>query len=134
MAPTANALAGDAPEIRTGLTSLKARCPGDTSDRVMTHLKLTFRLALGCLLALTGLCAPAAAENGEVLVRRHCGGCHAVGATGDSPEPAAPKFRELHKRYDPEVLGEALAEGILVGHPLMPEFRFAPRDVQSIIL
>ena len=57
-----------------------------------------------------------------------------MGATGDSPEPAAPKFRELNQRYDPEVLGEALAEGILTGHPLMPEFRFDPTDVQSIIL
>jgi len=134
MARASNALAGDATEIRTGLTSLKALRPGDTSNRVMTGLKLTFRLTLGCLLALTGLSAPAAAESGEVLVRRHCGGCHAVGATGDSPEPAAPKFRQLHQRYDPEALGEALAEGILTGHPLMPEFRFEPKDVQSIIL
>lgn len=94
---------------------------------------LVSRLALGFVLALAGLCTSAAAESGQVLVRRHCGGCHAIGTTGDSPEPAAPKFRELHQRYDPEVLGEALAEGILTGHPLMPEFRFEPKDVQSII-
>lgn len=67
-------------------------------------------------------------------MRRYCGGCHAVGQTGDSKEPAAPPFRELHRRYDPEVLGEALAEGILTGHPLMPEFRFEADDVRAIIL
>ena len=101
----------------------------------MTRLKLASRMGLGCLLAITGLwTSSATAQGGEVLVRRHCASCHAVGATGNSPEPAAPKFRELHQRYDPAVLAEALAEGILTGHPLMPEFRFEPRDVQEIIL
>lgn len=92
-------------------------------------------LILGCALSLAAFTAGAATpERGETLVRRHCGGCHAVGKAGASQEAAAPRFRELHKRYDPEVLGEALAEGILTGHPLMPEFRFGPDDVQSIIL
>lgn len=92
-------------------------------------------LVVGCALALMASAASAASpERGGMLVRRHCGGCHAVGRTGTSHEPAAPPFRDLHKRYDPEVLGEALAEGILTGHPLMPEFRFPPEDVQSIIL
>ena len=73
--------------------------------------------------------APSAARGG-VLVQRHCGGCHATKATGSSPHPAAPPLRELHRRYEPE----ALAEGILTGHPAMPEFRFEAPDVRSIIL
>lgn len=72
-------------------------------------------------------------ERGEVLVTRHCSGCHATGAKGASPEPTAPLFRELHRRYDPELLAEALAEGLLTGHPMMPEFRFPPDDVRAII-
>lgn len=72
--------------------------------------------------------------RGQTLTARYCGGCHAVGTSGKSPEPAAPPFRELYKRYDPEQLGEALGEGLLSGHPLMPEFRFPPKDVQSIVL
>lgn len=91
---------------------------------------LTFVLALAC----AGSAAAASAGRGEALVSRHCGGCHAVGTSGKSHEPAAPPFRELHKRYDPEQLGEALGEGLLVGHPMMPEFRFEPDDVQSIII
>jgi len=84
--------------------------------------------------ALT-MASPAAAEpdRGEVLLRRHCGGCHAVGRAGESPKPPAPPLRELHKRYAPAALGEALAEGLLTGHPLMPEFRFEPDDVRAII-
>lgn len=77
---------------------------------------------------------PKPEARGEALVQLHCGGCHAVRREGASREPAAPPFRELHTRYDPEMLSEALAEGILTGHPLMPEFRFAPDDVRAIIL
>ncbi len=35
---------------------------------------------------------------GEGIARRSCGGCHAV-ADGPSPLPAAPPFRDLHRRY-----------------------------------
>lgn len=74
------------------------------------------------------------ARRGGTLVQRHCGGCHAVGPAGVSTLPAAPPLRELNRRYEPESLAEALAEGLLTGHPAMPEFRFAAPDVRSIIL
>ncbi|OHB28839.1 MAG: hypothetical protein A2790_20575 [Phenylobacterium sp. RIFCSPHIGHO2_01_FULL_69_31] len=96
-------------------------------------------LLLAASAALAAAAPPAPSEpspeaRGEALVQLHCGGCHAVGREGASREPAAPPFRELNARYDPEMLSEALAEGILTGHPLMPEFRFAPDDVRAIIL
>jgi mono/diheme cytochrome c family protein len=84
-------------------------------------------------MAVAGAAHAQDAARGAELVRRHCSGCHAVGSAGDSPNPAAPRFRELHRRYDPDLLAEALAEGLLTGHPAMPEFRFEPRDVQAII-
>ena len=94
------------------------------------------RLVLALALA-AGLAGSSAAQTptarGEELVTRHCGGCHAVGREGASHEPAAPPFRELHRRYDPELLAEALAEGLLTGHPIMPEFRFPPADVRAVI-
>lgn len=74
------------------------------------------------------------ARRGGTIVKRHCGGCHATGTTGASRHPAAPPLRELNRRYEPEVLAEALAEGILTGHPAMPAFRFEPHDIRSIIL
>lgn len=73
------------------------------------------------------------AARGRVLVERNCGMCHATGATGPSREPLAPPFRDLHQRYDVDALGEALAEGILTGHPAMPEFRFKPDEVAAIL-
>ncbi|HEX5380594.1 MAG TPA: cytochrome c [Phenylobacterium sp.] len=91
---------------------------------------LVLILALG-----TAVTAAAAApvDRGRDLVRSNCGMCHAVGATDASPNELAPPFRVLHQRYPVENLEEALAEGILTGHPQMPEFRFSPDDVAAII-
>ncbi|WP_310541337.1 cytochrome c [Phenylobacterium sp.] len=75
----------------------------------------------------------ASADRGRDLVLKHCSRCHSLAPTGPSSEPSAPPFRDLHKRYPVENLGEALAEGILVGHPQMPEFRFGPDDVTAVI-
>jgi mono/diheme cytochrome c family protein len=75
----------------------------------------------------------ASAENGRRLVQRNCAVCHAIGTTGQSPHKGAPPFRELHDRYPVEMLAEALAEGMLTGHPAMPQFTFTPRQIDDII-
>ncbi|MFC3070839.1 c-type cytochrome [Phenylobacterium soli] len=72
-------------------------------------------------------------HRGEQLVERYCAGCHAVRQSGASPNAAAPPFRDLHTRYQIDDLAEGLAEGLLTGHPAMPEFEFSPSDVQAII-
>jgi len=72
-------------------------------------------------------------SRGRLLVQRYCASCHAIGRTGESPNRVAPPFRDLHSRYRVDDLSEALAEGILVGHPAMPEMRFPPQDVQAIL-
>ena len=74
-----------------------------------------------------------AADRGFDFARRNCAMCHAIDREGDSPNPLSPPFRRLHDRYPVENLAEALAEGILVGHPQMPEFRFSPREILDII-
>ena len=71
--------------------------------------------------------------RGEALVSQNCSMCHATGTSGDSPNPQAPHFRELGQRYPVQDLGEALAEGIIVGHGPMPELRFSSGDVTDIV-
>ncbi|ACA15491.1 cytochrome c class I [Methylobacterium sp. 4-46] len=71
--------------------------------------------------------------RGRNFVRTHCAGCHAVGRTGESPLPEAPRFRDLHTRYPVAELAESLAEGITTGHPTMPEFRLDPDQVEDVI-
>ena len=88
---------------------------------------------------LTALARPCAADDdqlarGKALVVRDCSRCHAVGKTDASRHKQAPPFRTLSKRYPIESLEEALAEGIITGHPDMPEFQYEPDDVGAIIV
>ncbi len=90
---------------------------------------------------LTFLCFPVRSEQslspqarrGFAIVQAHCARCHAVGRIGHSPLRAAPPFRTLHERYPVESLEESLAEGIVTGHPAMPEFSFDSGQVGDVI-
>jgi cytochrome c len=95
---------------------------------------LSVRLAAAALLVAAMQPAVAAdLKRGEELLTRDCAPCHAVGRTGDSPHKEAPAFRTLGQRYPIESLEEALGEGIMSGHPDMPEFKFDADDVGAII-
>jgi cytochrome c len=84
-------------------------------------------------LAPDGAGDAAAVKCGEALLAKYCSRCHAIADTGESQHPQAPLFRTLGKRYRVELLEEALGEGIISGHPDMPEFEFAPADVGAIV-
>lgn len=70
---------------------------------------------------------------GKALVTENCAACHAVDITDASAHAEAPAFRTLSARYPVQQLEEALAEGIMSGHPDMPEFAFEVDDVERII-
>jgi cytochrome c len=72
-------------------------------------------------------------KRGQELVAKECGRCHGIGRSDASRHPQAPPFRTLSKRYPIEALEEALGEGIISGHPDMPEFQFDSNDVGAII-
>jgi cytochrome c len=72
-------------------------------------------------------------KRGEELLQKDCGKCHAIGRAGESPDKEAPAFRTLSERYPIESLEEALGEGMMSGHPDMPEFQFDVDDVGAII-
>ena len=88
-------------------------------------------LLLGTCLALAATASfaedAAVLKRGESIVVRNCARCHATARTGESRHPEAPQFRTLGKRYPIEALEEALGEGIISGHPDMPEFIFSGR-------
>ena len=95
-------------------------------------MRLLLRAMLPVLVAMGSfaVAGPGAAqpydpvEMGQELVGMYCADCHAIAATGQSPFPPAPPFREL--------LNEALVEG-LTAHPDMPEFEFDPEQAAAII-
>jgi cytochrome c len=72
-------------------------------------------------------------RRGQALLAKNCSRCHAISRTGASPHPEAPPFRTLSRKYPIEGLAEALAEGIFVGHPDMPEFIFEADEVGAIL-
>ncbi|MBV1698914.1 MAG: cytochrome c [Hyphomicrobiales bacterium] len=74
-----------------------------------------------------------AAQRGLVFVRIHCAHCHSIMRVGESPLRIAPPFRTLHERYPVENLQESLGEGIVTGHPSMPEFQLDPGEVANVI-
>lgn len=105
-----------------------------TTRPLLTALIAAGALAAGPALAVApGLSEAQSIALGRDLTARNCGMCHAVGREGASPNPKAPPFRELHRRMDVEMLGEGLAQGILTGHPAMPQFRFEPQEVVGIV-
>ena len=80
---------------------------------------------------------PAERQGNAVLGLRiaesHCATCHAIGVSGESRDPRAPPFRNLSKNYPLSALEEAFAEGILVGHPNMPEFVLRPDQISDLL-
>jgi cytochrome c len=94
-------------------------------------------LAATVLLAvLTGSAASAKAANpqqGKRLALLHCSRCHSIDKVSPSPLSIAPPFRTLHERYPVDTLQEALAEGIMTGHPSMPEFRFDGDQIDDLL-
>lgn len=59
--------------------------------------------------------------------------CHSIDKVSPSPLRIAPPFRTLHERYPIETLQEALAEGIVTGHPSMPQFSFDADQINDFL-
>ena len=72
-------------------------------------------------------------DRGRALLEKNCSRCHAIALEGESPFRPAPPFREVMKIYPAEALTEALGEGLITGHPAMPEFVFPPDEVGAIV-
>ncbi len=72
-------------------------------------------------------------ERGRAIAEVHCSRCHATGREGASPMEGAVPFRDLERSYPVETLAEALAEGIVTGHPQMPVFAFAPGEIDDLL-
>lgn len=108
-------------------------------NRLLATLALTAVVVAGLALHPVAPRAQASApsespvELGRQIAERDCATCHAIGPEGNSPFEGAPRWRDLHNRFDVSDLGEALAEGISVGHEAMPERAYAPAEVEALI-
>lgn len=89
----------------------------------------------GLLVVSLSACISAPEDElpGRHIAAKDCGGCHAIGRGDRSRMASAPPLRTLGGRYELDSLGEALAEGISVGHPAMPELSYPEDQIRQLI-
>lgn len=97
------------------------------------RLMLSAAAACGCLLVVPTQAQADGVERGRAFAQANCAACHAIGRDGASPLQSAPPLRTLHSRYPVEYLTEALAEGIMTGHPAMPQFKLELAQIGDLI-
>jgi cytochrome c len=85
------------------------------------------------MLTISPALASSPEQRGKAYAKSHCARCHSIARTGASPFKPAPPFRTLHLHYPIEGLEEALAEGIVTGHPAMPEFVLTPGQIRDFL-
>lgn len=77
--------------------------------------------------------APANSAYGLLVAQNDCGGCHAVGRTGTSPDPDAPPFATIANRegLTAETLSSWLQE--VHNYPTEMGFRLDKRRLDAIV-
>lgn len=90
-------------------------------------------LGIAFLIATSVDTSAANIQQGQRLASLYCASCHATDRVSQSPLSIAPPFRDLHKKYPVDTLEEALGEGIMTGHPTMPQFQFDPDQIADFL-
>ena len=114
---------------------------GGSSGQRCRCLETVMRTAISCFVVILSIWwaggsqaqTPDDIAAGRRIAERLCARCHAIGRQGQSTHPSAPPFRQIVAKGNVENLEEALGEGIVVGHPDMPQFQFKPQDVGALI-
>ena len=71
--------------------------------------------------------------NGRQLAQKNCAWCHAIEKTGDSPNPRAPRWRDLVTRNPMLAMRQPLTRGIVRPHDEMPAFELSDAETDTII-
>ncbi len=71
--------------------------------------------------------------QGRALAEKNCAWCHAIGKTGNSPNPRAPPWRDLYKRHPILALRDPLTRGIGRPHDEMSKFELSDNEIDTIV-
>jgi len=77
--------------------------------------------------------ASVAVERGFSLAEQRCGGCHALGLSGESRQSMAPPFREVTLRYNSIAFERRMAELDQHGHGEMPPVRLTASEARDLV-
>lgn len=72
-------------------------------------------------------------EDGRNRAEVNCAPCHAVGLKEASPNPDAPPFRDIQKRYPMLTLRDPVSRGLAWPHKDMPRFNFTGEEIDGLI-
>jgi cytochrome c len=104
------------------------------THQIATRRVMTAAIAFSALTVAIPCHAEPNVMAGKAFAQANCSHCHSIDKVTRSSLAIAPPFRTLHLRYPVESLEEALGEGIVTGHPSMPEFRLDPGQVGDFIV
>jgi mono/diheme cytochrome c family protein len=89
-------------------------------------------LALQALIIAFTCPAHSDESEGQSLLKKRCGRCHAVSAVTESPIRAAPNLWDKLRSYPSERLDVELAEGMGSRHPAMPQIQFTSEEIAAV--
>jgi hypothetical protein len=116
------------PEPRQG----QASRPAAKRSATMSRNSLFVVATAVSLLHGAGAQAAAVHADDPATVERGRPQCHAIRGQGESPNAAAPPFRQLYRRYPAGALEEAFRNGLLTRHPAMPQIRLLPGEIVDL--
>ena len=90
-------------------------------------------VAAGAIAVPAAMAEAPGIEHGRLIAEKRCSMCHAVGASGDSPQSIVLPFRRMQDRFPIEMLREALTTGVVSGHEEMPMFDLGQDDTRALI-
>ena len=105
----------------------------------MTGVRSVILAFAALLAAQTTQTQPAQAQTnasldaGRRLAATHCGRCHAVDRRDQSPDPRAPRLRNLGANFPFAGLHDALRQHMIVGHPEMPVVSLNPTEIGDLM-
>jgi len=71
--------------------------------------------------------------RGEAIAETSCAGCHALGASDESPHADAPPLRLLSQTIDLDTLEARFADGTISNHSDMPDWQFEQNDINGLV-
>jgi mono/diheme cytochrome c family protein len=94
----------------------------------------TFERALALQALFIALACPAQSDesDGQSLLKKRCGRCHAVSAVSKRPIGAAPNLWDKLRSYPSERLAFELAEGMGSRHLAMPQIQFTSEEIAAV--
>ena len=70
---------------------------------------------------------------GQIVAKKNCAWCHAIGEQDKSPHASAPPFRDIHQRHPVLALRQPISRAVVTPHDDMPKLQLSDIQVDQIV-